>query len=373
MKDVLGIIFAFDGANEPRELTDHRCAASIAYGGRYRVVDFMLSSMVNSDIFEIGIILKDRYQSLMDHIGSGKDWDLARKRGGVFLLPPYSYAKTDIIGFGGPYQGKIDGLAGAYLFLQRSRHKYVALADGNIVANVDFGDLLERHIASGADITAVTVGSGTVGATLNVGSEHKITNVLLNSYFEKGKTKKRAAGIYIIEKSLLEDIILECAAKNLFDWDRDVLQRLCGELDMREYEFDGYLSKISSMSVYYRSSMDLFKKEVRDSLFSQRRPLHTRIRDDEPTSYGSGASVKNCLVAGGCIINGTVENSILFRGVKIEAGAVVKNSIIMRDGYISGDANLQYIVADKGVKISRGRRMLGHSSYPMFIAKGSTV
>ena len=155
MKNVLGVIFAFDTDNDLRELTDHRTVSAVQFGGRYRVIDFMLSNMVNSGIFRVGILMKDKYQSLIDHIGSAKDWDMSRKNAGVTLLPPYSYSRKASPLVTGEYRGKIDALAGAIDYLQKNRADYVVLADGDVIANVALDDVVEQHRKSGNDVTMV--------------------------------------------------------------------------------------------------------------------------------------------------------------------------------------------------------------------------
>lgn len=377
MKDALGIIFAFDDSNELKELVARRTVSAIPFGGRYRIIDFMLSNMTNAGICEVGVILKNKYQSLMDHVGSGKDWDLARKNGGVSLLPPYSYSKKDVVGSGGPYRGDIEGLAGVFHFLQRSKTEYVVLSNGDIVSNINLRKVFDEHVANDADITAVCVPRGNNGSTfLSCDEEGLVNDVLISDFMSPDVNitySKEAAGIYVIKKDLLEKLVLECSAKNLYHFNRDILQRLCGKLKIKTYMHDGYFSRITDPVTFFRSNMDLLNQDNRNNLFNSKFPINTRSQDNAPARYSSNANVKNSLISDGCIIDGTVINSIIFRGAKIKAGAVVENCIIMQDSVVDENSNLSYVVADKNVYIGSSRNISGHDSYPVFISKGSTI
>lgn len=377
MKDVLGIIFTFDDYDGLRELLDHRTVAAIPFCGKYRIIDFMLSNMTNSGVHEVGIILKNKYQSLMHHIGSGKDWDLARRNGGVFLLPPYSYAKQDVIGTRGTYRGNMESLAGVYHFLQKSNAEYVILSEGNIVSNINLKKVFEQHISSNADITAVCVPFGNGGETFITQDENGyVTDVLISDYRETSipvSYEIETAGIYIIKKELLEKLILECSSKSLFRFNRDVLQRLCGILKVKTYHITDYYSRITDTCGYFRTHMELLDKRVRDSLFNKKFPINTKTSDEGPVCYSPSAHVVNSIIGDGCTIEGTVKNSVIFRGVKIKAGAVIENCIVMQYSMIGENTNLSNVVADKNVNIGSFRNISGHETYPVFISKGSTI
>ena len=377
MKDVLGIIFTFQDYEGLKELMDHRTVAAIPFCGRYRIVDFMLSNMTNSGVREVGIILKNKYQSLMHHIGSGKEWDLARRNGGVFLLPPYSYAKQDVIGSRGTYRGNMESLAGVYHFMKKSSAEYVVMSEGNIISNINLKKVFEQHVNSGSDITAVCVPCGKGGRTfINQDENGYINDVIVSEYKETtvpSSYKDETAGIYIIKKELLEKLILECSSKGMFRFDRDVLQRLCGILKIKTYNFEGYYSRITSTQDFFKTHMDLLDRNIRDSLFDAKFPINTKMGDEGPTCYASTARVTNSIIGDGCTIEGTVKNSVIFKGVKIAAGAVVENSIVMSYSSVGENTNLSNVVADKNVDIGSSRNISGHDTYPVFISKGSTI
>lgn len=370
MKDMHGLIFAYNTNFRMRELIEHRTVSSIPFGGRYRVIDFMLSSMVNADIIDIGVIMRESYQSLLDHLGSGKDWDLARKRGGLRLLPPFGYAGVRE----GSYRGKMEALSHIANYIQRIRQDYVVLADGDLIANLPLEEIYDQHVKSGCDITCVC-SKNPVGLVENEtflieGRNGRVKEVII------GRTELRAMeylGVSIISRKLLESLVSYCGAHNLHDFERDVLQSMVEKLNIGAYGFNGYAAKLQSTAGYFAHSMDLLKPAVRTDLFPKLRPIKTKVRDEASTYYGEGAKITNCLVADGCQIDGEAENCIIFRGVRIEKGAVVKNSIVMQDTRVGKNATLNFAITDKDVVISDERVLMGHANYPVAISKGSVV
>ena len=333
MKNVLGIIIAFDTDNDLREITEHRTVAAVPFGGRYRIVDFMLSNMVNSGIYRVGMLMKDKYQSLIDHIGNAKDWDLSRKNGGVTMLPPYSYSKKASPLVTGEYRGKIDALAGAIDFLQKNRADYVVIADGDIVANIPIDDVVAQHDAAGNEITMVVtkkVKDSPFATYCEMNRRREIVDIRVGDSND-GKCKHEALGVYVMS---------------------------------RQY---------SVSYTHLRAHMDMLDKETRDEVFLRSRPIYTRICDESPAYYGDKANVCDSLVADGCHIEGKVVNSVLFRDVLVEKEAEVRDSIIMENGRILAGASLAHIVTDRGVTIREGRTMMGHENYPVVIAKSSVV
>lgn len=377
MKSVLGIIIAFDNDNDLRELTEHRTVAAVQWGGRYRIVDFMLSNMVNSGIYRVGILMKDKYQSLIDHIGNAKDWDLSRKHSGVTILPPYSYSKKASPLVTGEYRGKIDALAGAVDFLQKNKADYVVIADGDIVANIPLDDVIERHEKSGADLTMV--------CTKKQKDSPFTTYVELNRRKEAvdirvgdsndGKCKHVSLGVYVMSRQYLIHMLSDCVTHNCIHFEREFLSRALIDGTVAGYLFNEYAVKIEDTGDYFHSNMDMLDKDVRDEVFKRTRPILTRIKDEAPTYYGDEAEVEDCLVADGCRIEGHVANSILFRDVEIAKGAVVKDCIIMEGGRVLSEASLKHVVTDRNVVIRNGRTMMGHENYPnpITIAKNSTI
>ncbi|MDR0380483.1 MAG: glucose-1-phosphate adenylyltransferase subunit GlgD [Oscillospiraceae bacterium] len=373
MNDMHGLIFAYAGGPHIKELTEHRTVSSLPFGGRYRAIDFMLSNMVNADIVNVGVIMRENYQSLLDHLGSGKDWDLARKRGGLKLLPPFGYNVTRVQHEGGAFLGNMAALAGVNSYLSRIREKYVVMADGDLVANLPLEDALRVHIDSGADITLIcsprTVGSPEYAVNVALGEKNRVSDISIG---RKEPEMFESLNVSILSSSLLDSLVGYCSAHNAYDFERDVLQRM-RDLDVVAYLFDGYVARLHSTSMFFRCNMDLLRAEVRESIFRKERPIKTKGRDQAPTYYGPGASVRNCVVADGCYIEGEAENSVIFRGVRISEGVRVHNSILMQNTKVSQGAVLGYAITDKEVVINRGRMLLGHETYPIAIAKGSVV
>ncbi len=371
MKDMHGIIFAYSSHVRLKELTEHRTASSIPFGGRYRMIDFMLSNMVNAGINDVGVIMHETYQSLLDHLGSGKDWDLSRKRGGLKLLPPFGYASAR----SGPgFRGRMEALYGVASYISRIKQEYVLMADGDLVANLPVEEIFDFHELSGADITCVATTKymceSESAAYVKADADGRVVDVILG-HRQEGYAE--SVNVYIMSKQLLENLMQHCSAHNLYSFRRDVLQQMPDKLDIRAYIYDGYCCRIDSVTSYFHHSMDLLDPAVRAQLFNRARPIKTKVRDEASTYYGPDCIIRNSVVADGCYIEGSVENCILFRGVKIEAGSTVKNSILMQDTVVHRGVELNYAITDKEVLINPGRMLMGHASYPIAISKGTTV
>lgn len=366
--NVLGILFAYVHDERVRDLTELRVMASVPYGGRYRLVDFPLSNMVNSGLNKVGVITEANYQSLMDHLGSGKAWDLSRKREGLFLLPPFgqSTLRTD---------GKIQSLDSIRRFIKHSTEKYVILSDCDNVCNIDYRKPLEQHIATNADITIIYRHGTSPDVDRNtvymVDPENRIREMLVHRGSERGVNY--GMGMCIIGRELLLQLVDGCMSRNEYDFNKDLIQRVIPELKVMGYEFKGITYPISSFEAYFDANMALMDPKVRAELFNPNRPIYTKVRDDMPAKYGLDSNVSNSLVADGCVIEGEVENCVLFRGVKIGKGARVRNCVIMQDSVIGENSRLDYVVADKNVVIEADRTLMGYQTYPVYIAKESKV
>ncbi len=371
MNDLHGLIFAYNTNTRLKELTEHRTVSSIPFGGRYRIIDFMLSNMVNAGVTDVGVIMRDSYQSLLDHLGSGKDWDLARKRGGLRLLPPFGLPSVHGPAF---FRGQMEALACVSDYLSHIRQEYVCIANGDIVVNLPLESVLDQHLRTGADVTCVCtphpISEPGTATYVSLGKSNIVTDVVVgrpevNSY--------ETLGVYIMSKKFLESVTAYCHGHNLYDFERDVLQRMRDQITIYAFPFEGYVAHLQSTAQYFKHSMDLLSPEVRSSLFLRSRPIKTKVRDETSAYYGPDSSVSNSVLADGCIVEGTVENSILFRGVRVEQGAVVKNSILLQDTMVSADAQLNYAICDKNVNIHKGRILMGHDSYPIAISKNTSV
>ena len=370
MNGLHGIIFTYEKRNDLRELTEIRSAASIPFGGRYRAVDFALSNLVNAGVTDVGVVMNGRYQSMVDHLGSGKDWDLSRKRGGMRLLPPFAAQQ----GWGiMPFRGKIEALAGIRSYLEEIRQDYVALVDGDLVANLPIAEIFDEHVQTGADITVVCGNDSFAtanGSYYEKDETGRITEVLYGLNRPRGY---RGLEVYILSTKLLIELVDECYAKDLFSWRRDVLRANKDKLNLHCYIWKGYAAQIRSVQEYYDRSMQLLDPAIRADLFCAERPILAKGADKSSTYVSPDGTCVNSLVAEGCRIEGVVEDSILFPGVVVEKGAVVRNCILFKGTVVRKDAQLSYIIADKYVEVLEGRTLMGHATYPIVLSKGSKV
>ena len=369
MNGLHGIIFSYEKRNDLRELGEIRSAASIPFGGRYRAVDFALSNLVNAGVTDVGIVLNGRYQSMLDHLGTGKVWDLSRKRGGLRILPPFNYQKDWGVM---PFRGKIEALAGVRTYLDEIRQDYVALMDGDLVVNLPMTDIFESHIKSGADVTVVCGNDSFAtedGTYFEMNRDGRITEVLYRLHTPRGY---RGLEVYILSKKLLCEIVDECSARDQFSW-RKELQTRKNSLNLRSYIWSGFAAQIRSVQEYYDRSMQLLDPAIRAELFTPARPIRAKGADKPSTYVGANGRCVNSLVADGCRIEGTVENSVLFPGVVVEEGAVVRNCVLFKEDIVRRNAQLSYIIADKAVEVLADRTLMGHATYPIVLAKGSIV
>ena len=369
MNGLHGIIFSYEKRNDLRELGEIRSAASIPFGGRYRAVDFALSNLVNAGVTDVGIVLHGRYQRMLDHLGTGKVWDLSRKRGGLRMLPPFNYQQN----WGAlPFRGKIEALAGVRTYLDEIRQDYVALMDGDLVVNLPMADIFESHVKSGADVTVVCGNDSFAtddGTYFEMNRDGRITEVLYRLHTPRGY---RGLEVYILSKKLLCEIVDECSARDQFSW-RKELQTRKDSLNLRSYIWSGFAAQIRSVQEYYDRSMQLLDPAIRAELFTPARPIRAKGADKPSTYVGANGRCVNSLVADGCRIEGTVENSVLFPGVVVEEGAVVRNCVLFKEDIVRRNAQLSYIIADKDVEVLADRTLMGHATYPIVLAKGSIV
>ena len=370
-KKILGVIFANMHEDVIPELTRQRTMGSVLFGGRYRLIDFTLSNLVNSGVSEVGVITKSNYQSLLDHLGSGREWDMARKNGGLHLLPPFSSTSS------GMYRGRLEALYGISDFIKCSDADYVILTDCDVVTSLDYNAVFEAHVKSGADITAVystsnlTLDDAARSNVFGIDESGRINNVLINPQIS-GECNV-ALNSYIISKDLLMSIVMDGAAQGIYSFAKSILQGKCGQYKIMAYKHDGYFSKITSIKTYYDANMALLDTASRQKLFLENAPVYTKIRDNPPAKFAIGANVKNSLIADGCIIEGTVENSILFRGAKVGKGTVIKDSIIMQDSVIGKNCHVECMITDKIVNITDGKILTGSKNYPVYVGKGAQI
>lgn len=367
--EVMGIVFSNVHDDMMVELTERRSMASVPFGGRYRIIDFTLSNLVNAGIRKVGLITKANYHSLMDHLGAGRPWDLDRKKGGLFILPPNNsgYSMNG---------GSVDALLGVMSFLKHCNEKYIVLCDADVVFNMDVEAMVDAHIEKNADVT-VAYKYGRIPKNprdlmlLDVDADGKVTDIIFEE--ESDLNFNYSLDMMVIGREKLIELVEAAASHNYASMSINVFQRHLSQLNMYGYKFDGYAATMDGIATYYNANMELLDKSVRQQLFNRERPIYTKVRDDMPAKYGLGSAVSNSVIADGCIIEGTVENCILFRGVRVGKNAVVKNCILMQDTVVGEGANLTYVTTDKNVVISKGRQLTGSENYPMTIRKNSTV
>ena len=377
MKNVMGIIYTNKDDLSLRELTNQRSVAALPLAGRYRVVDFILSSMVNSGVRNVGVIMQRNYRSLMDHLGSGKEWDLHTRNNGLFLLPPFVTQET-----GGEYLGVLDALRANFDYLRRSKQRLALLTNSNMVFNMNFEPMIRQHEQTDADITLLytkvrrdmelsSAGKHT-HAFLNVEKDGRISDMEVNPNAANYDTMYM--NVLLIKRTLLMHLVDGASAHGEHDINRELIQPAIksGSLKVYGYEFEGYYRRIETIKSYFRCNMDLLDYNVRQELF-KKSPVYTKTRDDVPAVYRDGNSVKNSLVADGCVIEGSVENCVLFRGVHIGRNASVKNAIIMQDSEIEDSVELENVILDKNVTVRAHGRLIGQVQYPIVIGKNVTL
>lgn len=376
MKNTLGIIIGFDGNNDLCELSEHRPVASVPFGGRYRVIDFMMSNLVNSGCYQVAVLMRDKYQSLLDHLGSGKDWDLSRKRGGMFLLPPNAFAPKSSPLVTENYRTSLEALGSISDMLNKNKSEHVLICSADIVANIPLDEVMKEHKKSEADVTIVCTKNPEGGAFdmfLDLSPRHEVEDIR-NGDNMGGKCKYKSMGIYIMKRKYLQSLLSDCVTHNLRSFERDAMQHVFKRGDkVHGYVFDKYSAKIENVKGYFSASMDMLDKDIRDQVFLKNRPILTKIYDEAPTYYGEDAEVSDSLIADGSRIEGTVENSIIFRGCTIAKDAIVKDSIVLPNSSIGEGVELSYVVTDKGVTVRENRKMMGSATYPVAIAKNATV
>ena len=366
---VMGIIFANDVAIDA--LTQKRTMASLPFGGRYRQVDFHLSNLAAGGIQHVGIVSRSNYQSLMNHVGSGEEWGLELGEGGLEFLTPYALGNAD------NYRGKLENLHAVLDFLKYAEDEYVVLTDSSILTNLDVADIVKSHIASGKDITIVTkagVANGKKVLDLAIKAEgSEISDIVVSYPAEEGYLA--SMDLFVVGREWLIGKVKELVAHDKYHMDRDLVLGLWnkGMLSINIYEYTGVALYNESTEEYFANSMALLDKDVRDGIFGAHHPIYTRVRDRVPTYYGDDCEIENSLIADGCILDGEVEDSVLFRDVTVEKGAEVEHCVIMNDAVIGEGAELKYVILDKNVTVTAGAKLIGTAANPIIIKRGETV
>lgn len=379
MKDVMGLIYTSKNETSLRELTASRAVAALPVGGRYRMIDFMLSSMVNSGIRNVGVIMQKNYHSLMDHLGSGKAWDLHTRNDGLFILPPF-LTRDNV----GSYGGILDALRSNLGYLRRSNQEYILITGGHTALSTTFDELMAFHRDSGADISLMYArkAPGEVDESVTLTPRHVYLSVDqsgLVTDLEIGPAQPKQPNFYmdimLLKRDLLLRLIDEAFSQGTVDINREILQRNVhnrGPLRICALEYKGYNRRIETINSYYALNMDMLRRDCRHELFGKY-PVYTKIHDEVPVRYVNGGRAVNSLVADGCIIEGTVTNSVLFRGVHIGKNVCVSNSILMQSDVIQNDVEIEHVILDKHVTVLSGNRLIAPRLYPIVVGKNKTV
>lgn len=373
MSSVMGIIVTGGRKESMKELVAKRSVSAIPVGGKYRAIDFVLSNMVNSGIDKVGIVTQYSFRSLMDHLGSGKEWDLDRRNNGLFIFPPFLAGEGS-----GWYKGSADGMHNNLTFLTRSLEDYVIVTTGNCIYKMNYNELVSAHVDSGADITLMYRDMSDLEQSewVNFGNLELDDNGRIIDMQEKPVHPKSAlssTGVVVIKRTLLIDLLVESYAKGRYDFVKDVVIRKLDQLKIMGYKFNGYWRSMSSIPLFYKCNMEMINPDVTKELFEDEGRVFTKVKDETPTKYNEEAIVKESIVADGCIIEGEVYNSVLSRGVKIGRGTVVNNSIIMQDTEIGEGVSLDYVILDKEVTVNSGKVLKGEHSHPVIVGKNEEV
>lgn len=376
MNDLMGIIYTSPEDFSLRDLTATRAVAALPVAGRYRAIDFMLSSMVNSGIRNVGLIVQKNYHSLMDHIGSGSSWDLHTRVDGLRILPPFMSQQN-----AGTYMGLVDALQSNMNYLRRSHQEYVIVASANAIINADLTDLLKKHMETGADMTVAytkDLSSDIAGpdngyrhAFMDFDAEGRLSGLEINP--NAPSYPNMSIDLFVIRRKMLIYLVNRAVAlgqKSVEEIMRDSLRT--HDLSIRGYEFNGYYRLIETVTGYFKLNLELIDPEKREALFGSY-PVYTKTRDEPPVKYMAGSGVHNSILGDGCVIEGTVENSVLFRGVHVARGAVVRNCVIMQDSYIMENAEVENVIFDKAVTIRSGGRLTGTPLFPIVVGKNVTL
>ena len=368
--NVMGIIFANDASIGT--LTEKRTMASLPFGGRYRQVDFALSNLTCAGVRHLGIITRHSYQSLLNHVGSGEEWGLEMGEGGLEYLTPYAQSVSD------NYRGKLESLASAMDFLKYGKEDYVVMVDSAILSNIDLEKVVAAHAASGKDVTVVAKagicnGQKQIDLALKLNEQGQIAEIACD--YVAPADYLASMDIFVVNKKYLVEQVKECVARNLYHMDRNLVMGGWnrGVVSVNVYQHEGVALFNESIDEYYQNTLSLLDKNVRDDLFGGAHPIYTKVRDRVPCYYGEECEIQNVLLADGCMLEGEVEDSVLFRQVTVGKDAEVEHCIIMNDCVIGEGAQLKYVILDKDVTVTPGAKVCGTKEHPVVIKKGETV
>lgn len=363
----LGIILAGGNNSRMRELSNKRAIAAMPVAGSYRAIDFALSNMANSHIQKVAVLTQYNARSLNEHLSSSKWWDFGRKQGGLYVFTPTITKENSLW-----YQGTADAIHQNISFLKNSHEPYVVIVSGDGIYRMDYNKVLEFHIAKRADITVVCTTCRDQAEVERFGVLRMNEDCRIEEFEEKpiiSSYNTVSTGIYVIRRRQLIELIERAAQEGRHDFVNDILIRYKNLKRIYGYKIDSYWSNISTVESYYRTNMDFLKPEIRNYFFKQEPSIKTKIDDLPPAKYNPGAVVKNSLVASGCIINGIVENSVLFKDVFVGNGCVIRNSVILNDVYVGDNTRIENCIVESRDTIRANSYYCGEDSIKVVIEK----
>lgn len=365
--NTLGIVFANSHDALLGDMTKHRSMGSLPYGGRYRLIDFALSNLSNAGIDKVGVITKANYYSLMTHIGNGKPWDLDRKNGGLSILPPYASPDAQV------YKGRLEAVYGILEYLLESSEENVVLCDSDVVANIDVKKLLAYHKEKDADVTIVyTHGDKPEGQNDMMDYKFDSDGRIIAVNFEEARSCDYSLDTMVIGRQLLIDIVVSEINAGRVSLSHGIFGKGYNKYRIYGYKHEGYAAVMESVESYFEANLALLDPNVRMDVFSRETPVYTKTRDDMPVKYGLEAKATNCIIADGCIIEGTVKNSVLFRGVKVAKGAVIENCVLMEGTVVGTSSTIKNLITDRFVKINANQQIDGKKD-KAYIEKNSVI
>ena len=361
----IGIILAAGNNKLMRELSYKRAVAAMPVAGSYRSIDFALSNMSNSKIQKVAVITQYNARSLNEHLSSSKWWDFGRKQGGLFVFTPTITADSSYW-----YRGTAESLYQNLHFLKSSHEPYVVIASGDGVYKLDFNKVLEYHIEKKADITIVVKNMQDRSeinrfGVITMNNDNRITDI--DEKPLETNLSMVSTGIYVIRRRLLIELIEKAAEEDRHDFVRDILVRYKNIKRIYGYELKSYWRNISSVDSYYKTNMEFLNKDTRDYFFKQYPDIYSKVDDLPPAKYNYGANVRNSLVSSGCIVNGTIENSVLFKKIYVGNNSVIKNSIILSNAYIGDNAYIENCIVESGSTIKANSRYVGDTGTKIVI------
>ena len=363
----VGIILAGGSSNKLRELTKKRAAAAMPIAGSYRAIDFALSNMSNSGISKVAVLTQYNSRSLHEHLNSGKWWDFGRKYGGLFLFTPTITSENSFW-----FRGTADAIYQNIDFLKNCHEPYVVITSGDAVYKLDYEKVLNYHIEKKADITVVCKELKAGEDARRFGTVKMNENMRIQEFEEKpmfAKSNIISTGIYVIRRRLLIDLIEQCVEDERYDFVKDILIRYKNLKRIYGYMMEEYWKNIATVDSYYKTNMDFLKSDIRKYFFKDYPEIYSKVSDLPPVKYNEGAIVKNSLIASGSVINGTVENSILFKKVFVGNNCVIKNSIILNDVYLGDNTYIENCIVESRDTNRANTRHVGENGVKVVIEK----